>query len=574
MIGSGQWRKWVVLVVLALVVSAFEVAGAAMVFLLVTVVTSPTGPIEMPILGDLREVFGDVDSNRLLLWLIGALASFFILRAVVRVGSTYVEARVAHNAGARLSKRLAGAYLSAPYSFHLQRNSASLMRNAHVAVSQMVAEVFLPVIRIAAESVVVTGLAVLMLTIAPDATLIAVGVVGSSAVIVLLFVQPRLRRLGQKAHIENERTLSLLQESLQGVREVKLFGRLQWFAKTYGRARYRLARLQYLRITLGQVPRALIEFALIAFILTYFGFVVVTEGESVETIPVLGLFAYVGLRLQPSIQKIVAGLNSLKFSSAPMQEIESDLRAYETELPQSSGPKVTFERQVELRDVCFTYEDSDTPALDGINLVIRKGEIVGICGPTGGGKSTLVDVIAGLLEPQTGSVVVDGIDISDRIPEWQKNLGVVSQDTFLLDATLRRNVAFGVDSTDIDDALVREAIQLAQLEDFVSTLPLGMNTNVGERGARVSGGQRQRIAIARALYREPEVLIFDEGTSALDNETEALLMENIEGLRESHTIILVAHRLSTVRNTDRVFLVENGHLVADGLYEDVIGHAG
>jgi ATP-binding cassette, subfamily B, bacterial PglK len=332
-----------------------------------------------------------------------------------------------------------------------------------------------------------------------------------------------------------------------------------------------MARAKYLHAAATQLPPIVIETALLGFILLYFGLAIARGDQSQETLSILGLFGYVGLRLQPSLQLIVGGLNALKFAAAPLEDLHADLLAVEalpetprTPDPCPSGPVSCW------RDVTFQYEETDRPALSGIDLTIRPGEQIGICGPTGGGKTTLVDVITGLLQPTSGTVTVDGADLREHDRAWQRNLGVVPQMVFLTDDTFRHNIAFGVPDDEIDQTALDEAIDSAQLREFVDSLPEGLETVVGERGVRISGGQRQRIAIARALYHRPSVLVFDEGTSALDNTTEALLMESIERLRGDHTIILIAHRLSTVRSSDRVVFIEAGRISGQGTYDELV----
>lgn len=574
LIGEGQWKRWLLLIFLAVLVSIFEMVGAALVYVLITVISSPEGPIEIPLLGDVRDQLGDLNDETLLIGLVVGLGAFFLFRAGVRVGTAYAQARVAYNAGARLSNKLTAKYLGAPYAFHLRRSSAELLRNSHTAVNQIVNDIFLPVIRISAETLVVMGLLAVMLAIAPLASLIAAGVIGGSAGLLLLLVQPRLKRLGRTAHLTNQETLNTFQQALHGIRDVKMLDKESWFARLYAKSRLRMARAFYLRSTLTELPRNLIELSLFGFILVYFALTVVTQAGSPAPISILGLFAYVGLRLQPSIQKIIAGLNSIKFANAPLDELDADLRQLD-ELPRRTTPmrEFSFADSISLEEVSFRYEGAHDDSIRGVNLRIPRGFQVGICGPTGGGKTTLVDLITGLHEPTTGRVTVDGKDIKDNVEGWRANLGVVPQDVFLLDDTLRRNIAFGVPDDDIDGDVIDEVTALAQIRSFITALPDGLDTSVGERGVRISGGQRQRIAIARALYHKPEVLVFDEGTSALDNETEEALMEAIERLRGSHTIILVAHRLSTVRNSDSVVVVEDGRIIANGKFDAVMQRA-
>ncbi len=324
----------------------------------------------------------------------------------------------------------------------------------------------------------------------------------------------------------------------------------------------------YMQSTLGQLPRLVIETSLVWFMLAFFAVTVAMGSAAQQALSILGLFTYAGLRLQPSLQKIAAGFNSLKFSTAPTADMYRDLRMIEENSTKGRPAGLfPFEHEISLQDVSFGYHGTENDAIAGVNLTIRRGEQIGICGPTGGGKTTLADLVTGLLSPSTGRVLVDGRDVATDTRGWQRNLGVVPQMIFILDDSLRRNIALGLPDSEIDEDAVREAVRLAQLDDFVESLPEGLETMVGERGVRISGGERQRIAIARALYTRPKVLIFDEGTSALDNTTEQELMRSLKSLRGDHTILLVAHRLSTVRDADRVVFLEGGRIAGTDTFE-------
>jgi ATP-binding cassette, subfamily B, bacterial PglK len=571
LVGRERPLRWGLLTVLALVVSGLEMVGAMLVYTLLALVADPDGQIDLPLVGDFRNRFDNMADDTLLLWTVAAMAVFFLVRAVVKIASKYVQARVAHNAGARLSTRMFEGYLRWPYARHLNRTTSELIRNGHQAVMETISQVVLPTIRTIAESFIILGLLVVLVLLAPLATLAAVIVIGGTAVLLLLFVQPKLKALGAIRHGEAKTTLSTMQQGLYGIRDVKVLGRERAFAREYGRSRVRMARAAYLREAAGQLPNIVFELSLMAFIIGFFAFTVVQDGGAQETLSVLGLFAYAGLRMQPSMQIIIQGLNSLKFAAAPLDDLHRDLQLMTEVVSDRPAEPLPFREALRLEDVTFRYDQADRDALRSIQLVIRPGEQVGICGPTGGGKTTLTDIITGLLPPTAGRVTVDGHDLADAdvSRQWQANLGIVAQMVFLTDDTLRRNIALGVPDEQIDDQALCEAVKLAQLEGFVAELPRGLETAVGERGVRVSGGQRQRIAIARALYRKPEVLIFDEGTSALDNATEAQLMQSIEALRGKHTIILVAHRLSTVRYSDRIVFLEHGRVTGLGSFEQL-----
>ena len=558
------------LIMLAVVASGFEMLGAAMVYVLLALVVDPGNEIELPLIGDVRELAGDIDERTLLLGTLVAMGLFFLLCAFVQVGVTYVQQRVAQNAGARLSNRLVEGYLSWPYAMHLHRSSSELIRNGHQAVKQLVSQVFVPVIRVSAEVILVMGMLVLLISIAPAATGLAAVVIGGAAALVLLLVQPRLKRLGAISHATSRETLSAMQQALHGVRDIKLLGRERYFARRYGKSRLRSARADYLNSTLSKLPHAVMELAFIGFILLFFGLAIGTDATSQDALSVLGLFAYAGLRIQPSLQRITGGLNNLKYSTAPLTDLHADLRAVEQfSTPADDVDPLPFTDAITLRDVSFKYEGADRDALTDVNLTIQRGQEIGICGPTGGGKTTLVDIITGLLTPTVGHVNVDGHDLREDARRWQRNLGIVPQSVFLTDDTLRRNIALGIPDKEIDDDAIRLAVQLAQLTEFIDSLPDGLETTVGERGIRLSGGQRQRIVIARALYNRPAVLVFDEGTSALDNATEAALMGAIESLRGDRTIIHIAHRLSTVQQSDCVVLIEKGQVCGMGSFEDL-----
>jgi ATP-binding cassette, subfamily B, bacterial PglK len=570
LVGRDKPGRWVAVIVAASVASGFEMLGALLVVVLLGLIADPGGNLELPVVGNIRGWFAGVDDETFLLGTAAVLAVFFLLRVVVQIGFQYVRQRMAHNAGSRLSTRLASGYLRLPYAFHLRRSSAELVRNAHQTVEELSKQCFLQVILVIGESIVVLGLLVVMVVIAPLATLFAVVIVGGAALLLLKVVQPRLKRLGGRAQEMRKRTLASLQQSLYGIRDIKILGTEDHFEQLYERNRRQLARTLYLKGTVSDTPKHVTETALVGFILLLFTFSIVTGVGSEELLATLGLFAYAGMRMMPSLNQIVSGLNNIRFAHAAVDQVYNDLLLVEEVERPRPGHDISFDHELRLDDVSFTYEETEHPAVDGVQLSIRPGEVVGICGPTGGGKTTLTDLITGILPPSSGTVTVDGIDLQTVVPAWFRKLGVVPQMVFLVDDTLRANIALGVPEEDIDDEAIAEAVHLSQLGEFIDRLPAGLDTEVGERGVRVSGGQRQRVAIARALYRRPEVLVFDEGTSALDNATESILISSLERLRGTHTILLVAHRLSTVRNCDKIVYLEGGGIRGLGTYEQLL----
>ncbi len=567
---DGLYR-WVIILLVALVAAVFEMIGAFLVFLVVGLATSSPDQVEVPMVGNIRSLVPDLDDQSFLLWTLAAIAALFAVRGAVQIGATYLQARVAQNAGARISRVIIEGYLRSPYSLFLRKDSAELIRNGHQAVMAVVSRLFMPLIRIVVETLVILGILVAMAVVAPYVTVLTIFIVGVLGSAVLVFVQPRLHALGRTTHQLQGATLRTLQESFHGIRDVKALSAEEFFSNRYSRDRLKLAHAAYLSATLRQLPRTIIETGLITLVLLFLAVASSDASGSGKAVPIVAMFAYAGIRLLPSIQRLIAGFNDIRFSSAPLDDIYSDLQAaQDLRYAEADITQLRFVSEITMDHITFRYEEAEEDALTDINLSIRRGESVGICGPTGGGKTTLVDILTGLIEPTSGSVRIDEVDLRGYQREWLRAIGIVPQMGFLIDDTLLRNIALGVADDRIDHAAVRDAVQLAQLVDYVDSLPKGLDTIVGERGIRISGGQRQRVAIARALYRRPSVLIFDEGTSALDPVTESRLMKSVDALTGSHTVIVVAHRLSTIRNSSRIVYIDQGRLCGLGTYDELL----
>jgi ATP-binding cassette subfamily C protein len=565
LIGPGQRRRWLAVVAMAVVVSVAEAGSTVLVFALLGLLAGQATGLELPLVGDLRGVL-PWEGMDLLVAVGVATAVVFVARSALILFQQYVQFRVAEKAGARLSTRLLDGYLAMPYAFHLQRNSSELVRNAFDSVRRFVDEGLVPAVMTVGKSAIVLGVVVVLVASSPLATFLAVAALGPLLWMVLRIVLPRVKRLGGTVHTMAQANLQSLQQSLHGIRDITVLGREAAFADAFRRDRHQFARARYLQKTAALVPRTAIETALAVFIVGFIWVVALTQGGTAQALPLLGLFGYAAARLMPELQAITRSLNQMKFVAPAVDDVYADLSLFESGAGADRGAvdPLPFKETLMLDNVSFRYDGTDTPALADVTATIRPGESVGIVGPTGSGKSTLIDVLLGLLEPTDGQVTVDRVDLHAHTRAWRANLGVVPQMVFLTDDTLRANIALGVAAADIDEDAVAEAVTMAQLDEFVASLPAGLDTQVGERGIRVSGGQRQRLAIARALYRRPSVLIFDEGTSALDTDTETALLHALEALRGDRTLITVAHRLTTVQACDTVWLIRDGRLVDQG----------
>jgi ATP-binding cassette, subfamily B, bacterial PglK len=568
--------KWAAIVLVAVGVTGVEAVGALLVFLLLGLIAAPETPLGLPLLGDLRNLPVFAGRDDVAVWVAGAVVVFFLFRSVLVLGQLYMHDRLAHNAGARLAVRVLTAYLAMPYALHVRRNSSELIRNAYESVRSITSEIIIPSVRLISHTVLALGMVAVLFYAAPFATLAAVAFLGPVVLLLLRVIHPRLKKLGRGRQRMSKENLSLLQQSLHGIREVILFDRAEFFQKRFTKRQNATARITYLNRVAQEIPQLLIETVLVVFIAGFFIVSVTLQRSPESTLAVLGLFAYAALRLQPSLQKIVQSLNSIRFAGAAVDNVYDDLVAVERIVSHeaagdealrlgSDGPP-----EIRLEGVGFHYDPDGTPVLRSVDLTIPPGESIGIVGPTGGGKSTLLDVITGLLYASEGRLLINGVDIRTCTKAWQRCLGVVPQTIFLIDDTVRRNIALGVPDRDIDEERIAQAVVLAQLSSFLEDLPDGLDTMVGERGVRMSGGQRQRVAIARAVYRDPPVLIFDEGTSALDNLTEAEFMAALDRLSGDRTLITVAHRLTTVLRCDRIVIVEAGRIVDSGTYGELL----
>ena len=478
----------------------------------------------------------------------------------------------AFGAQADLSNRLFGVYLRQPYAFHLQRNSAQLIVNLTSEIRLFTFTAMLPLMVLLTEGLVLAGIIALLLILEPAATLLMVTTLGAAAWCFDRLIRTRIARAASERQHHDGQRLQHLQQGLGGVKAVKLHGREREFLSRHDVHNVRSARAVQVQQTLQQLPRLWLEFS---GAIALAGVVVASlwQGRSVDTlVPALGLFSAAGLRLMPSVHRLMGSAQYIRSSLPVINALHAELQLpVPAERPEPAAPW-RLRSRITVNNVTFSYASASTSALQNVSFEMQKNECIGLIGPSGSGKSTLVDVILGLLEPDDGHILVDDRDIATCTRAWQNQIGYVPQVIFLTDDTIRRNVAFGVPDGSIDDAAVTRAIQSAQLQALIEDLPAGVNTMVGEDGVRLSGGQRQRIGIARALYHDPSVLVLDEATSSLDTQTERDVMESVRALQGHKTILIVAHRLSTVERCDRLYYLEHGRIVREGVPVQILGN--
>ena len=557
-------RSAVVLLGLMLIGMLLETLGVSLVIPALALFTQNDFARHYPALQSVLQALGNPSQQSLVIGGTLVLVGVYFIKTLFLALLAWRQTRFAFGVQVQLSQSLFAVYLRQPYTFHLQRNSAQLIRNVINEVGLFTFNGILPGMMLLTEGLVLLGLCILLLIIEPLGALIVVSVLGTAAWGFHRLTRARIARWGEARQYHEGLRIQHLQQGLGGVKDVILLGRETDFLEQYSVHNMRSAQVGQLQNTLQQLPRLWLELLAISG-LAILVISMLAQGRALDAVlPALGLFAAAAFRLIPSVNRVLGAMQSVRYGLPVIDILHKELNLITPAVADTHTSVTPFHAVLELSQVTYAYPDTTEPSLKGISLAIQRGESVGFIGGSGAGKSTLVDILLGLLTPDKGEVRADGKDIQENLRNWQGQIGYVPQSIFLTDDTLRRNVAFGLSNAQIDDVAVQRVIQAAQLEEFVASQPDGLETIVGERGIRLSGGQRQRIGIARALYHDPAVLVLDEATSALDTTTERGVIQAVTALQGKKTVLIVAHRLSTVEHCDRLYRLENGRVVAEG----------
>jgi ABC-type multidrug transport system fused ATPase/permease subunit len=511
---------------------------------------------------------GHPTQSQLILGGLTILLAIYAFKAAFLLFVSWRQLRFVASFQERVARQLFGVYLTQPWTFHLQRHSGTLIRTLSDITN--LAHTLTAILSSVAEMLVVAGIMVLFLWFEPVGAL-AVGVIlGVATWLLDRVTRKRLTYWGKMVQHHAGQGYKHMFQGLHGAKDVKVLGCEQDFVDQFALHRSRHVRMLAKQAFAGQIPRLWFELLAVAS-LCLLTAVMVWQGKPTQAmIPTLGLFAAGAFRLLPSVNRLSNSFQSLRFTQSLIDTVTAELALGQAAALARRGVPMAFRTGISLENVSYRYPTGHADALSDVSLTVPHGSSVGLVGGSGAGKSTLVDIILGLLDPSSGRVTVDGVDIGSNVRGWQDQVGYVPQSIFLCDDTLRRNVAFGIPDGRVDEEAVRRALRAAQLEDFVAQLPQGLDTTVGERGMKLSGGQRQRIGIARALYHDPQVLVLDEATSALDTETEKGVMEAVNALHGAKTLIIIAHRLTTVANCDLLYKLENGRVAQSGSFAEVV----
>lgn len=564
-------KKLLLLLLLMIIAALFETVGIGLIVPFVSIVTDPNAIHDSVLLSNVYNIVGFQSTNSFIIVATLALIMVFILKNLYLTGFYYIQYQIIYNEQITMSRRLFRSYLTRPYTFHLQRNSADLLRNTNIEIERVFTYLIRAVFIVLTEILVVTSILVLLLIMAPLETIVSGIVLGGSIGLFFKLFRKKISNAGKAQQRSQGDMIKWVNQGLGAGKEVKVSGREQFFIDGYKESSVRFANAVRFFQLIQQVPRMFVETIVVTTILLLILFIMLRSHDLSALLATVSLFAMAAFRLMPSITRMVTAQTNIRNTIPSLNVVYDDLIYEDEETEYKSEYSKTeyiiskdpFKEGIVVEDVSYTYPDSHKEAVKNVTLSIPIGQSVGFVGPSGSGKTTMVDIILGVLEPSSGTVKVDGYEIRNIPNVWKRKIGYIPQDIFLSDDSIRHNIAFGIDGEEIDDEAVSRALEQAQLKEFIGELPDGLDTFVGERGVRLSGGQRQRIGIARALYHDPEILFMDEATSALDHETENEIIKAIDLLKGEKTLIIIAHRISTIENCDIVFEMKRGRLVSE-----------
>lgn len=572
---SLEKRQAVFLLLMILIMALLDTIGVASILPFMAVLANPEIIETNAILNAMfqrSKIFG-IENNQHFLFVLGIIVLLLLIISLIfKAITTYVQVQFTQMRQYSIGKRVIEGYLHQPYSWFLNRHSAELGKTILSEIGVVVGNGIKPLIELVAKGMVATALIILLIITDPKLALIIGFSLGGAYALIYKYVYKYIGQIGKKRLHSNKLRFITVNEAFGAAKEVKVGGIEQTYIDRFSYAAKEVARNSAYASFLGQVPRFALEAIAFGGIMLIILYLMTQTGSFNNALPIISLYVFAGYRLLPALQQIYVSFTQLTFVQSSVDKLHDDIKKLKPINRAQEQEILSFNETISLKNIYFEYPKSSKTALKNISINIDAKTIVGLVGPTGSGKTTTVDIILGLLEAQKGTLEVDGKVISEQNSRnWQRSIGYVPQQIFLSDDTVAANIAFGLEPKNINLEHVEKASKIANLHEFVSNeLPKKYQTTIGERGVRLSGGQRQRIGIARALYHNPQLLIFDEATSALDNLTEKAVMDAVNNLSKKITIIIIAHRLSTVKKCDKIFFLEKGEIKNTGSFEDLI----
>lgn len=556
----------------------FQALGVASVLPFISLVVDPGIISRNAQLNWVYNAFG-FQAQRPFVVTFGILMLLIIIAGnLISAWAVALKARFAWDKNHHLSTALLNKYLNLPYAYFLNQNTADLNKNVLAEVQNLTKSFIIPLLEIIVDFVTMVLIFIAVVLISPLATLAVFMIfLLIYALIIKSGFRHKIKFRGNLRLKENRGRFKAASEAFGGIKDIKLLGREGYFSHKFSKHSLNFSSLQGWNEIIGRVPRYFVEIVVFGGVVAFILILIGGGRDIFQIIPLVSFFTFAGYRMLPLMNKIFQAFAKLQFNRAVLDKIHHDLIGDEAKKPErvkgvSVGKPFQFEKNIILKDLAFTYPNTKKYVFKDINIVIAKNTSVAIVGPTGCGKTTFVDIILGLLSPAEGKIEVDGIEINqNNLKSWQKTLGYVPQHIYLSDDTVKRNIAFGIPDELIEEEKVEKAAQIANLDKFIiNELPKGYDTLVGERGIRLSGGQRQRVGIARSLYNDPDVLVLDEATSSLDGITEESVLMAIDNVSKLKTLIIVAHRLTTVKKCDMIYFLDKGKIIAQGNYGELL----
>ena len=553
-----------------------QVAGIASITPFLAMVTNPDSIHNNPLLDELFRRLGFTSVSSFIFFFGILVLSLLTLTNGTSMLMEWLLLRFSWMRNHTLSQRLLHTYIGQPYVFFLGRNSADMSKNMLSEVQQIIQGILVPAMHMLANIVVALFVLGLLVVIDPVLAVIVALVLSTAYLAVFSAVRRRLARLGSDRVEANRHRFQTAGETMNGIKDIKLLGKEPYFLERFARASKRFSSHMATSDIISLTPRYALETIAFGGLIIIVLYQMATRQDLTQIIPIVGLYAFAGYRLMPALQQIYKTASKAHFNLAALDAVHSDMAMAAASAPVSWSQQplepLAFRETLALENVTFGYPGTEGPLLNRLSLTIAANTSVAFVGATGSGKTTVVDLILGLLAPDEGHLSVDGVALDeDTLARWQRNLGYVPQNIHLSDVSIRHNIAFGVPEEEVDSEAVERSARIASLHDFITTeLPQRYDTVVGERGVRLSGGQRQRIGIARALYTDPAVLVLDEATSALDSVTEEAILQAVKTVARTKTVITIAHRLSTVRDCDEIFVLDKGRILGTGSYRDLL----
>ena len=572
-LSTTQRRRFYRLQVLVILAAFLELLGIASIAPFMALIGDPEIISGDSIIGDLYRATGINDTTQFSFFL-GIMVLFFIsLSTIVSLMMMWRISMFAAQTGVEIGDNLYRYYLKNNWLFHASVSSATLTKNIATEANRITIAVMQPLMAVNARLTLALVISISLIIYNPVIAFCGIALLGTVYFILYYFFRKRLQNHGKNVSINNEDRYRLMNDGFGGVKDILVLNRSENYITQFERSGAKLAKSIGRINAYGLLPRYLIEFVVYGSIIFLVLFLVEFHNGKLEVIlPILSVYALAGFKLLPAFQNAYASLTQVRGNIAAFQSIKHDLKVAREDIDQRDvNTPLDFTQAIQLENVAFRYPSKPSNTLQNINITVKKNESIGIVGPSGSGKSTMIDVLLGLIEPTRGAFLVDGQKIvKQNCKMWQKHIGYVPQSIFLGESSIAENIAFGIPRNKINHDALDKAIKLAHLQEFINGLEKGIDTFVGERGVQLSGGQQQRVGIARALYNNPQVLIFDEATSALDGISEKIIMEAINSLRDSKTIITIAHRVKTVQNCDKIYFLDMGEITAQGSYETLV----